>query len=635
MPYRSTELTSADTPSARVFADGLMGSILLGLILSLAGCSSPMAAIDRRINQAAEERANTLGSTHPPTLRPFNQSLSRRAKTDKNPHTRNPAATDLEYQGQTPDGRTPQEVARALSSTLEGYGMRAMGLDRDQVDTISLSDAFAIAQRNAREYRTAEEDFLLASISLLVERHLFDPRLFNDTSVTIDSNGSDGRFDSALRVVNTLRLSKQLPYGGQVEARWIANATEQLRSSVEGQYVQSSELVLSGNIPLLRGAGLIAQDSLIQSERDLVYAARSYERFRRTFYVSIAVDYFQLLQTLDEIRNQISQLRSLRLFEQQRRELYVAGRISEFDVNDAANRVLTAQSSLASRRESYALALDRFKIRLGIPVTEPLQLNGVKFLLDPPSASLEQATESALLYRLDLQTSADRVLDSSRSLDNAKNQLLPELNIGGEVRLPTDPNVREGGAALDPDQADLSANMALSLPLDRTNERLRVRQSQIRVQRAQRSYERDRDQIILEVRQRLRNIDLARFRLELAQRQVEINQRRQEEQRIKADEVDTNRRLDTESDLLNSKNARDQAATDLRIAILNYLLSAGRLRINATGHLEPLDGMKVEYTDTPVSYDELFGKTGSIEDLRQQIDQADLPDRQPTPPSGG
>ncbi len=590
-----------------------------------------MAAIDKKINQTASERANTLGSTRVPTIRPFGNDLSRRAKTDKDPQTRNPDAENLSYQGRAPDGRTPQEVARDLSATLEGYGERAMGLDLDEVNTISLAEAFAIAQRDAREYRTAEEDFLLASISLLIERHLFDPRLFNDTSVTINSNGSDGRFDSALRVINTLRLSKQLPYGGQVEARWVWNAAEQLRSSVEGQYVQSSELIFSGNIPLLRGAGHIAQESLIQSERSLVYSARDYERFRRTFYVSIAVDYFQLLQTLDEIRNQISQLRSLRLFEQQRRELYLAGRISEFDVNDAANRVLTAESSLASRRESYALSLDRFKIRLGIPVTDPLQLQGVKFLLDPPSATLEQATESALMYRLDLQTSADRVLDSSRSLDNAKNQLLPELNIGGSIGLPTDPDTNEGGAAFDPDEANLSANMALSLPLDRRIERLRMRQSQIRVQRAQRGYERDRDQVILEVRQRLRNIDLARFRLELAHRQVEINERRQREQRIKADEVDTNRRLDTEADLLNSKNARDQAATDLRIAILNYLLSAGRLRVDPTGELAPLDGMKIEYTDTPVSYQDLFGKAGSLEELKAEFDRLDQSDQPQEP----
>ncbi len=566
-----------------------------------------MADIDRRIAEAAESRATQIGSNRPPTLRAFDQQRSRGDKTDKNPSTRNPGASELDYVGQAPDGRTPAEVARSLSETLEGYSRRAVGLDDADVKVITLSRAFDIAQRDAREYRTAEEDYLIAAIRLLIERHLFDPRLFNDTSIGLTSEGSDGRFDSALRVINTMRVSQQLPYGGEVEARWVWRAAEQLRSSVEGQYVQSSELVLSGNVPLLRGAGLVAQESLIQSERDLVYAAREYERFRREFFVDIAIDYFDLLQTLAEIRNQIAQLQSLRQFEQQRQELYDAGRISEFDVNDAANRVLSAESSLASRRENYALALDRFKVRLGIPVTEPVQLKGVQFLLDPPDATLEEATESALLYRLDLQTASDRVLDSFRALDNAANQLLPNLDIGGQVSLPTDPDTNEGGVAFDPDEADLAASIDLSLPLDRRIERLRLRESQIRVQRAQRTYERARDQVILEVRQRLRNIDLARFRLELAQRQVEINERRLREQRIKADEVDTNRRLDTENDLLDSKNARDRAATDLRIAILNYLLSAGRLRVAADGQLEPLDGMSLEFVPAPVSFEQLFG----------------------------
>jgi outer membrane protein TolC len=328
--------------------------------------------------------------------------------------------------------------------------------------------------------------------------------------------------------------------------------------------------------------------------------------------------------------------------------LYEAGRISEFDVNDAANRVLSAESSLASRRESYALSLDRFKVRLGIPVTEPLQINGVRFLLDAPEVTLEEATESALTYRLDLQNTADRVLDTARELDNAENNLLPDLGIGGQVALPTDPNAREGGAVFDPEEADLSANFNLSLPLDRENERLRLRESQIRLQRSQRAYDRIRDEVILEVRQRVRNIDLARFRLELAQRQVEINERRQEEQRIKADEVDTNRRLDTEADLLNSLNARDQATTDLRISILNYLLSAGRLRVDLAGQLAPLDGMMLEFIDTPMSYPELFGPVGGVNepalppepmtvDEQQEEEEAEqqddlLPPEQPVSP---
>lgn len=581
------------------------------MVLTASGCAGAnMAQIDRRIEETARERGAAIGAERSPLLKDGSTSATRRARTEKQPDTINPRASELSYVGRDTSNMTPAEIAQSLSDTLEGYAGRAVGLDRLEVKTISLAQAFEIAQNDAREFRTAEEDYLLSAIRLLIQRHLFDPRLFNDTSVVFDSEGSDGRFDNAVRLVNNLRLTKQLPYGGQAEARWIWNAAQQLRSSVEGQYVQSSTLVLAAEIPLLRGAGLVAQESLIQAERDLVYAARDFERFRRTFYVSIAVDYFQLLQTLAEIRNQIAQLRSLRAFEEQRRQLYEAGRISEFDVNDAANRVLGAESSLASRRESYALSLDRFKVRLGIPVTEPLQINGVRFLLDAPSVSLDEATESALTFRLDLQNTADRVLDTARELDNAENNLLPDLGIGGQVGIPTDPDAREGGVVFDPNEADLSANINLSLPLDRENERLRLRESQIRLQRSQRAFDRIRDEVILEVRQRVRNIDLARFRLELAQRQVEINERRQEEQRIKADEVDTNRRLDTEADLLNSLNARDQAVTDLRISILNYLLSAGRLRVDLAGQLAPLDGMMLEFIDTPLSFPELFGPVG-------------------------
>ena len=57
-------------------------------------------------------------------------------------------------------------------------------------------------------------------------------------------------------------------------------ATEDLHRKVSGEGIQSAEIILEADIPLLRGAGNVAREDRIQAERDLIYAAREFERFR-------------------------------------------------------------------------------------------------------------------------------------------------------------------------------------------------------------------------------------------------------------------------------------------------------------------------------------------------------------------
>lgn len=600
------------------FRGRMPAAALLSACVLTGGCTDPMSRIDRRVDAAVAERSGWVGTESPVLEPPSGEIAPRSERINPRPATTNPSAETLRYETADTAGLTPDEVTDRVTTRLRDYGASAAGVG-ESARQLTLQEALRLAQLSAREHRNAEESYLLDAIAFLIEEHLWSPRFFNDTSLDFVSSGENGRFDPALSVINTLRATKRLPYGGEVEARWVARASEDLRSSVSGQYVQSSELVFSGAVPLLRGAGTVAREDLIQAERSLIYSAREFERFRREFFVDLASDYFDLLEVLARIQNQIGQLRSLLAFQQQRQALYEAERISKFEVEEASNRVLTAESSLANLREQYTLQVDRFKVRLGLDPSVPVQLVQVVFDLDAPSVALLEATDAAMNYRLDLQTRADQVADAQRRVDNAKNNLLPDLDVGGSVSIPTDGDTREGGVGFDQDDTTFRASVDLSLPLDRNNERLRLRSSQISYDRARRDYEQFRDNIALEARQRVRAIDLARFSLDLAERQVEINIRRQQEQEIRIDEIDTNRRLDTENDLLNALNARDSAATDLRVAVLQYLLSSGQMRVGPDGGIAPLQGMEIRTLAPgeqgegmggdrkPLDYAELFG----------------------------
>jgi len=505
--------------------------------------------------------------------------------TESRPPTNNPLAVELRYDA-------AGEVSEATRRLAVEAHSRA-------VKPYRLSDSFREAQRSAREFRAAEDDYLLAAIRVLVQRNLWGPRFFNDTSARLEGFGDEGSFQHAASLVNTLRATQRLPNGGSIEASWVVRATEQLREQATGRYTQSSRLAISGEIPLLRGAGTVAQEGLIQAERDLVYQARTFERFRRSFLVSIAGDYFDLVQSEARIRNQEVQLESLRRLETSTRARVEAGRLDAFQTGIATSRVLAGEARLRGLQETYTLQLDRFKVRLGLSPETPFSISEIDLNIPEPVISLEEATAIALSLRLDLQNQRDRVGDSMREVANRRNALLPGLDLDGTVGVPTDSDERVGSLSHDPDELDYSIGLTLSLPLDREEERLNLRSSMIGLNQSRREFERARDNVIVNVRSALRNIDVAKFQLDLAEQQVKINERRVQGQTLKKDQLDPQVLVDTANELLDAQNNRDQARTDLRNAILNYLLESDQLRVARDGTFEPLPGMDADKATTP------------------------------------
>ncbi len=547
-----------------------------------AGCGDSLTKIDARTDALLRERAELMGedSVRPRTEYSPRQRLSRSDPAYGSPNTTNPGSSGLTF--------TAADETRDIEAQLASYATEQAG---DAAEELTLIEAFRVTQTYSREFRRAEEDYILAAIRLLIEQHRWGPRFFADTSTSISGAGDDGSFQHALGIVNSLRATQRLPYGGEVEARLVWNATEQLRRTASGRYRQSTDLVLSGNIPLLRGAGMAAREDLIQRERDLVYAARSFERFRRELLVDIASDYFNLVAQQKRIRNQELQLQGLMALEKQTAALVDAGRLREFQKQLTRNQVLNAKSNLANLQETYRLQLDRFKTRIGVSLDDSIRIVDLMLSLVEPQTTLEAATSAGLTYRLDLQNQRDQLADARRQVEVVRNQLLPDLNLSGRILIPTDPADREGGFGLDPNELDYLAQMTLALPVDREIERLNLRSSIISLERAQRAYEQSRDNVTIESRAALRSVDLAKFRLDLAEQQVDINELRLEEQRARSEEVDPQSVVDTQVDLNNARNARDQARSDLQIAILRYLLQTGQMRVGRDGWLEPPEGM--------------------------------------------
>lgn len=577
----------------RYFAAPLILSLPLSL---LGGCGSGFDRIDRRTNNLIAETTEMLGgdAVAPRTERVYSYSgtaLRYPGRDVESPATINPAARNIPFSPVDAE-RDEQVTAEAndLLNRVNGADPGSETLSQDAL-VLDLQATLALAMRQAREFLTAEEEYVLAALRLLVERHQWGPRFFDDVSANINASGNDGTFNSSLRVVNELRVTQRLPYGGDVSARFLAQATEDLHLRVAGQNVQSADIILGLNIPLLRGAGQAAREGRIQSERNLIYAARSFERFRRQFLVDIAQDFLGLVVQQQAIENAENQLRRLIDLQDREQALVAAGRTRPFQADLAAQDVLFARDRLINQREGYRLALDRFKVRLGIPVDTEIGITLSEIGLPTPSTDLDEAVRMALSYRLDLQTRRDQLEDSRRGIDNARNQLLPTLNFSGNISIPTDRDKDRAGVDFELGDTNFSTGLTLGLPLDREIERIQLRQSQINYERSLRSYEQFRDNIVVSVRGAIRDIERALFSIQIQEENIRIARRRQESIDADPDRSTARDRSDAADALIRAEDDRDRAARDLQVAILNYLLSTGTLRVDRDGQVQPLDGM--------------------------------------------
>lgn len=477
--------------------------------------------------------------------------------------------------------------AREDSGTL-GDG-RAGGSGDGQVDGLTsaamdLSAILAYAVRYAPEYRNEKESLFLSAISFLSEQHLWGPRFFSTFSADYSSSPEWGDTDQAVSLVQDLRITQRLPYGGEIAASALVRYVDALRSqSGSATDTQSGDVTVSVTLPLLRGAGEAARDSLVNAERQLLYAVRSFERARRQFLVDIASDFYSLLQQGVNIDNQERQLEVLEGQERRYQALAEAGRVAFFEVQRFQTEVLFSRSNLEDLTESYATAVDRFKLRIGMPVDERLEL--VPSAVQVPDAALDpaNAVQAALANRLDLRNSEDTVEDARRSVRIARNGLLPDMDVSAGLTLPTDSDRQFGGFSLEPEDGSFSAGMTLDLPLDRQREWLDYRSALVRAEQRERGYRVERDQVALDVRSSIRQVERDRFNLEHQRRNVHLAERRLVEVELKARTLGPEQVISATEDLLDAQNRLEEATRNYRQDKLRFLLATGQMRVSADG----------------------------------------------------
>ncbi len=475
-------------------------------------------------------------------------------------------------------------LRRAAEYVTSSYTVGPPG-ELGRASRLNLFDCIHYAVNNGRQYQDRVETLYEAALDVTLQRHLFSPRPFANVRTRYDGGQSDVNYRSALTVTGEAGVRQKLPYGGEIVASALVDFVNALNDNTKDG--ESARVAISGSIPLLRGAGMVNLEGLINSERQLVYSVREFESFRRDFAIDVARRYFQLLTRQQSVRNRY--IRYLDNVELTRRTEAIseAGSVSALQVQRAQQELLTSEDDVNRAVQQYENELDDFKLVLGMPIQQELQVVPVALDVVDPNLDVDSITATAKRYRLDLQTARDRVADAQRRVEYAKNDLLPDLSLSADTGLSNPDSTR--ARQLNSDTLDYSAELRLDLPIDRLEERNRYRQSLINLQSSLRGVEDLEQAIYADMRQAARSIRSAQTTLELNRRSIQIARDRLDlanENLLTGRTPDTREVVDAQNSLLLAQDRYEQARADLQVQVLQYLRDTGQLRLDpASGQL--------------------------------------------------
>lgn len=465
--------------------------------------------------------------------------------------------------------------------------LRIMLLEQPDALTapVSLIDCLEIAASNNRDYQLRKERLYRAALSLTLERWRFTTNFSLDGSVGVAGVGSD---QTATAADANLGMNRLLGSGAQI----VGNiGMTLLRAIASGDgWDALSNLSLDVTQPLLRGAAReVVMEPLTQTERSLIYEVRTYERFRRTFAVDVANDYFAILVTLDQIANEEENLKGVRYIEDLSRARAEAGRLSSIQRDQASQDVLSSESSLLQLRARFGQQLDSFKLRLGLPPEAGITLDPAELVnlrqLDGSDLDLldsDDLTLGALARRLDYLNTAEAVIDAERRARIAADALRAGLDLEGSFGYVTD----EGKPlAFRPGNTPWSLGVNWDLPIDNLPDRNAYRSALLDLQSAMRAEEDARDRVLSGLRDDLRQATNARQRHQVQITAVSLAKRRVESTELNFDagRVQTRDLLEARRSLLSAQNSATSALRDFAISRLRLYSDLELLEVSPEG----------------------------------------------------
>ncbi len=477
------------------------------------------------------------------------------------------------------EARVPALGEGAPEESLDVDGYRPwtppVGAQPDDVVSLDLRKALELAAKHSRDYQDAREALYGSALSLVAQQHLWQWNPVHNLEALLTTT-QEPESQTTFSTGESLGFSRRLAAGGRLTGSLAMSTLRYCSGDTGIQIGTLASLTLTQ--PLLGGSGsLVARESLTQAERNLIYALRSYVRTRRELLLEIAGKYYDVLNAEADLRIGEMSYESLKYSRDRSQAMSESGRVTQIDVDQAQQRLLSSESTLVSSREAIQNAKDSLKVALAIPLETEIEVapRDMEILLTAPlpepTLTLEEALQTALRQRLDFANAKDALEDARRAVRIARDGMRAKL----DLTLSASAAGREGNRPHAPrvGKATYSAGVDADLPLDRTDEAIALRRAILQENHQERDLEKTREQLLQSLRRTWNQLHSYQQRIAIQKLSVTLAEKRVENTRMLFEDgrIAIREYLDAQDDLSNARNSLTQQLVAHRICWLRFL----------------------------------------------------------------
>ena len=322
------------------------------------------------------------------------------------------AAWDAENRAAgNPDAPIPPTGEPAIpvppkADTPEELEYKATFATNQKAYRMKLEQSVELALYNSREFQDRREDLYLAALPVSLERFGFSAQAFAAEQLILSAGGRETAAPGTRwQPGTTFGFSQKLASGAQL---MVQLANQVVVNIGNGRpTIGVSDLAVSLSQPFLRGGGFaVTLEALTQAERTLLYAVRSYSRFRNLFYFAIvggggytnnpyglqglsvnlgrgvganltanSVGYLPTVLRAAVLANEKKNVQAIESFLGLFQNLKEGNAVPELQVIQVEQRLVQSRGVVLRRTQEYVDSIDNFKLQLGVPATLPLELD--------------------------------------------------------------------------------------------------------------------------------------------------------------------------------------------------------------------------------------------------------------------
>lgn len=475
-----------------------------------------------------------------------------------------------------------QERAREIEKVI----LMASGA-QDEVLKISLMDCITCALENNSEILIKRSEPKLKEDDVKIAKADFEPTFNAEYMVDDDTEIASNTLQGS-DIFNTQDMNFNADVSGK-----LISGTEYKMELLNQRYKSDStyqifnpyytiEPKITITQPLLRDFGIIVNKAdIIVAQNNMLQSSAS---FKDTVMDTISkakiayYNYIFYLENFDIAKLSLERARHLLEINKAR---YQKGLISSVDLLETEAAAAQREKTVLTAEAQVKKAEDDFKLITNL-VDNPQVWNARIELIDKPAfivadVDLLQSLQDAFEYRPDYYSAKIDLKNRDIKIVSAKNALLPTVDLTGSFGLNgLGKDYQDALEKVDPDYTDWSVGVKFSLPWG-SEDRAKYDQRQLEKAQALLAFKRLEQDIILEIRDKVRLAKTQKEQVDVAKlsKEKETQNYEAQKERYAAGQVSTHDMLDYQDKLSQAELDYVKALIDYNIALINLDKSQG------------------------------------------------------------